>query len=48
MSKTDHKRPPRRSFKHDTDPYGKRQPRPVLRKQGTRKGAVLAALREHR
>jgi hypothetical protein len=26
--------------------YGKRQPRPALRKQGTRKGAVLAARRE--
>lgn len=26
--------------------YGKRQPRPVLRKQGTKKGAVHAARRE--
>lgn len=32
--------------KHAEDRYGRRQPRPALRKQGTRKGAVLVALRE--
>jgi hypothetical protein len=28
------------------DRYGRRQPRPALRKQGTRKGATLAAVKE--
>lgn len=30
----------------DAEKYGRRQPRPALRKQNTRKGAVLAAQRE--
>jgi hypothetical protein len=33
-------------LRHETERYGRRQPRPALRKQGTRKGAVLVAKRE--
>lgn len=40
MSKTDHARPTR----HDN--FGRRQPRPAPRRQGTRHGVIAAARKE--